>query len=50
VPELGFFFKKPAGERPPLTFQDQVAALDVLGAECDRNVSAMTRGGDPARP
>lgn len=30
VSELGFFFKKPVGPNPPLTFQDQLAALDHL--------------------
>jgi myo-inositol-1-phosphate synthase len=30
IPELGFFFKKPVGDSPPLNFQDQLAALDRL--------------------
>ncbi len=30
VPELGFFFKKPVGENPPLTFQEQLVALEQL--------------------
>lgn len=30
VPELGFYFKKPVGSNAPLTFQDQLAALDRL--------------------
>jgi myo-inositol-1-phosphate synthase len=30
VGELGFFFKKPVGENPGLTFQDQLLALDRL--------------------
>ena len=29
-PELGFYFKKAVGDHPPLTFQDQLAALDRL--------------------
>jgi len=34
IPELGFFFKKPAGATPPLTFQDQIRALEKLAGEC----------------
>jgi myo-inositol-1-phosphate synthase len=30
VPELGFFFKKPLGPNPPLTFQDQLTRLREL--------------------
>ena len=30
IPELGFFFKKPVGPNPPLTFQDQLTALHRL--------------------
>ena len=30
VSELGFFFKKPLGVNPPLTFQDQLAGLKKL--------------------
>ena len=29
-PELGFYFKKAVGHQPPLTFQDQLTALDRL--------------------
>jgi myo-inositol-1-phosphate synthase len=35
VPELGFYFKKPIGDNPPLSFQDQVNRLRVLEKECD---------------
>ena len=35
VPELGFYFKKPIGENPPLSFQDQVNRLQTLEKECD---------------
>ncbi|MBW2406438.1 MAG: inositol-3-phosphate synthase [Deltaproteobacteria bacterium] len=35
VPELGFYFKKPIGENPPLSFQDQVDRLRSLEKECD---------------
>jgi len=30
IPELGFYFKKPLGKQPPVTFQDQVSALSEL--------------------
>jgi myo-inositol-1-phosphate synthase len=30
IPELGFYFKKPEGENPPVTFEDQVMALKSL--------------------
>ncbi len=30
VADLGFFFKKPVGDNPPLTFEEQLAALDHL--------------------
>ncbi len=30
ISDLGFFFKKPVGPNPPLTFQDQLTALDLL--------------------
>jgi myo-inositol-1-phosphate synthase len=35
VPELGFYFKKPLGENPPLTFQAQLAQLTRLERFCD---------------
>jgi myo-inositol-1-phosphate synthase len=35
VPELGFYFKKPLGDNPPLTFQDQMDALDTLEQQCN---------------
>ena len=30
IPELGFYFKKPVGENPSLTFQDQIQSLKRL--------------------
>lgn len=30
VPDLAFYFKKPVGDAPPRTFEDQLAALDRL--------------------
>jgi myo-inositol-1-phosphate synthase len=35
VPDLGFYFKKPVGENPPLSFQDQIHRLQRLEKECD---------------
>jgi myo-inositol-1-phosphate synthase len=35
VPELGFYFKKPIGENPPLSFQEQINRLQTLEKECD---------------
>jgi myo-inositol-1-phosphate synthase len=35
VPELGFYFKKPIGDNPPLSFQDQVNRLQDLERECN---------------
>lgn len=35
IPELGFFFKKPVGDIPPLTFQDQLHCLDELERVCE---------------
>jgi myo-inositol-1-phosphate synthase len=36
VAELGFYFKKPVGPNPPVTFQAQLACLEQLEAECTR--------------
>jgi myo-inositol-1-phosphate synthase len=38
VPQLGFYFKKPVGEAAPLTFQEQLLALDKLEAACTRRI------------
>ena len=35
VPELGFYFKKPIGKNPPISFQDQINSLKTLERECD---------------
>lgn len=35
IPELGFYFKKPVGENPPVLFEDQVLSLGKLEKECD---------------
>ncbi len=34
IPELGFYFKKPMGINPPLTFEQQIRALQKLENEC----------------
>lgn len=38
VPELAFYYKRPVGDDPPLTFQDQVAALRELVLSCDEKI------------
>lgn len=47
VAQLGFYFKKPVGDSPPLTFQDQVADLLKLGRECDDIIARKDMGADP---
>jgi myo-inositol-1-phosphate synthase len=39
VPELGFYFKKAVGPCPPLTFAEQLTALDRLAAVCLQETS-----------
>jgi len=34
IPELGFYFKKPMGDGPPVTFQEQLNCLQSLENEC----------------
>ena len=38
VAELGFYFKKPLGSNPPLTFQDQIQSLKKLEQFCDAGI------------
>ena len=38
-PELGFYFKKAVGDHPPLTFQDQLTALDRLEKQIAGNLA-----------
>jgi myo-inositol-1-phosphate synthase len=45
IPELAFYFKRPVGLNPPLTFQDQIAKLRELELECNR---AALRSKNPA--
>ncbi len=33
IPEMGFYFKKPLGESPALTFQDQIRRLEDLAVQ-----------------
>jgi myo-inositol-1-phosphate synthase len=40
VPELGFYFKKPVGNSPPLTFQDQIQSLKRLEQICNETISS----------
>jgi myo-inositol-1-phosphate synthase len=34
IPELGFYFKRPLGSNPPVTFEDQLGAIQRLAMEC----------------
>jgi myo-inositol-1-phosphate synthase len=38
VPELGFYFKKPLGPNPPLSFQDQLAQMGQLELFCREKI------------
>ena len=38
IPELAFYYKQPVGHEPPLTFQDQIAALRELGLWCHERI------------
>jgi myo-inositol-1-phosphate synthase len=38
IPELAFFFKKPLGKHPPLSFQDQIDSLRNLEKACDEKL------------
>ncbi|RJQ77931.1 MAG: inositol-3-phosphate synthase [Desulfobacteraceae bacterium] len=37
IADLGFYFKKPVGPNPPLTFQEQLAALERLEKRIEEN-------------
>ena len=39
VPELGFYFKKPEGERPAVTYEDQLRDLQQLEAYCRQKLT-----------
>ena len=40
VADLGFFFKKPIGNLPPITFQEQLNSLANLEQQCDDKLVA----------
>jgi myo-inositol-1-phosphate synthase len=42
VPQLGFYFKKPVGDNAPLTFQEQLSALDRLEEFCIRKIQGVS--------
>jgi len=42
IAELGFYFKKPVGDSPPLTFQDQLNSLAKLERECEEKLAAAS--------
>ena len=39
IPELGFYFKMPVGDAPPLTFQEQVNSLAMLERACEEKLA-----------
>jgi myo-inositol-1-phosphate synthase len=41
IPELGFYFKKPVGNTPPLTFQEQVTSLAKLEQACEEKLADL---------
>jgi len=45
VPELGFFFKKPVGDSPPVSYDEQIRALKSLEQSCLEKLEGM-RGRD----
>lgn len=46
VPELAFFFKKPAGSRAPVSFENQIAAMEELENFCDAAFGNKTKPGE----
>ena len=47
VADLGFYFKKPVGDDAPLTFEDQLGALDRLEARINTRIDQeYTRAGN----
>jgi len=49
VPELAFYYKKPVGHEPPLSFQDQVAALRELGLWCHERIMKDSKQEETSR-
>jgi myo-inositol-1-phosphate synthase len=46
VSELGFYYKKPVGDDPPLTFQGQMAKLQELELAVNEKVAALRQAHD----
>ena len=46
IPELGFYYKKPVGDNPPLTFQDQMDKLQELELAVNEKVAALRQAHD----
>ncbi len=44
VPDLGFYFKKPVGDNAPLTFEDQLAALESLESRIESRIAEKSHG------
>ncbi len=44
VPDLGFYFKKPVGDSAPLTFEDQLAALESLEYRIESRIAEKSHG------
>lgn len=44
IPELGFYFKLPVGDQPPVSFQAQISALEALKADCHQSFFKKTKG------
>jgi myo-inositol-1-phosphate synthase len=42
IPELGFYFKKPMGDSPPVTFQEQLNCLNILEQACNDDAFSST--------
>jgi myo-inositol-1-phosphate synthase len=40
IADLGFFFKKPIGNLPPKTFQEQLNSLAKLEQQCDKKIAS----------
>jgi myo-inositol-1-phosphate synthase len=44
VPDLGFYFKKPVGDDAPLTFEDQLNALERLESRIESRMAEISTG------
>ena len=43
IPELGFYFKMPVGNDPPLTFQEQMTSLAKLEQACEEKLAIAAK-------